>query len=297
MKGSGKKTAIIPFLAIAYYFAMSGIDYLNIDYQTSKISSMSFISIRFVIAGIAFLIIHIIKIGKLNIAKKDWPRIIIAGIVGPVLYYSFEAAGIARLSGAFASLILAVLPIFGICADRIFFKIKLSGIQYIGVAASIIGVALIVLSDGGISGSLTGVICMFVAVILWTSYTIILKPLDGKYPTLTITTGTFLIGACCQVGKFFLYKPSEIMLISGQQWLLLILSTIGVIVLGQWLYVYGIGKVPVTVSTVLANLLPLVTVTISVVVMGMNLSIQQLIGGIVVLIAVVLASGLLKKKE
>jgi len=126
---------------------------------------------------------------------------------------------------------------------------------------------------------------------------LLIIPLHEKYSTLTIITGIFCVGAFANIPMFLLSEPSQLLSISLNKWILIVITTLTIIGVGKYAYIYGLAKIPITIATIFANLLPLVSVTLSFLVLGTKLTAQQLIGGSIILLAVFIASGLFDSKD
>ena len=117
----GKVAAV---LATAYLPVAGGFDFVFIDYISAYIDSVSLVFIRAAASSIMLLAVHLIKEGPLRIAREDRGRLFIGGGLGIGIYYILEAIGISMTSAALSSLILALVPVFGLIGDRMIFKNK-----------------------------------------------------------------------------------------------------------------------------------------------------------------------------
>lgn len=282
----------IALLAIASYYICGGFDFIIIDQITGKIPSVLMITFRLIICGVVLAIFALVKRFKYNFSKREWIRVIICGIIGFPCYYIAEAIGISMTSGSMASLILATIPFFGIVSGAIFFKEKITVKSIICIIISIAGVILVVVGNGQASfaATITGVLVMVLASIIWVMYIVAVKPVMEDKSALEMTTLFFIIGGIVSIPIFCFSKPELLSALSVGEVGLTAFSAIFILALGQLFYIYGVDKVSVTEVSLYANLVPIITVVFSFIFFREALSIMQIVGGIVILASVTLAS-------
>ncbi|MCR5033976.1 MAG: DMT family transporter [Clostridia bacterium] len=284
-----KNSKILPLAAALYLPLSGGFDFVFIEYILKYIDSVTLVCVRLIVVSLLLHLAHRVMQGPFRVEKGDMLRFLIAGGLGTGVYYIFEAIGIGMTSAALSSIILAMVPLFGLFGDRIANGTAITVRKLIGVTVSIIGVIIIVFGAGSseISGTLLGVGLLFMAAIFWALYILIAKPLNGTYSTMTVTTGVFSAGAIVDIPIFFLYKPSNILTLSPGNFFLIILFAVICIGLANLLYMYGVGKLPIIVSSILMNVLPVVTVIVSWIVFHETLTALQLFGGALIIASVI----------
>lgn len=288
-----EKTMTKPLLAIIAVNFIWGLDFIVIEYMMNYLSPAIFTLSRLVIGTVILLVLVFIKHKGLHIRKEDWPRVFISGAVGMALYFTVENLGTGMTSASFSSLIMATVPVFGMFGDRIFFGRKITAVKVACVAASIIGVYLLV-SGEPMGINLKGTLIMLAAALLWTFYITYVKPLYDKYDLLTLLTGLFVSGLIVEI-PLALLAPDPAINFTGTGILLTVASAIVCIIIGEFGYVYAIGKLSITMVSIFENVLPLTAVLFSLILFGTMLSGIQLIGGIVIMGAVTVMA--LKDKE
>ena len=286
---SKKQSRVLPFLAALFLPFFGGFDFVFIEYILQYVDSVTLVCMRLIIVAILMHIAHRAIQGPFRIGKSDMLRFLIAGGLGTGVYYIFEAIGIGMTSAALSSIILAMVLLFGLFGDRIMYGTKITKLKFIGALVSIVGVIIIVFGagNGEISGTLLGIILLFVAAIFWAVYIIIAKPLNEKYSAMTVTTAMFSAGALVDIPIFLLYKPENVLHLGMKNFLLIILLAVICIGLANLLYMYGVGKLPIIVSSILMNVLPVVTVIVSWIVFKESLTAMQLFGGALIIASVI----------
>ena len=276
-----------PFLAIITVNFLWGLDFIAIEYMMDYMSPAIFTLTRLAICA-AVLVVMCFKFkGGINIKKEDRFRIAIAGAVGMALYFSIENLGTGLTSASFSSLIMATVPVFGMIGDRLLFGNRITPIKVICIIASIAGVWLLV-SGEPMGVNPVGLASMITAAMLWTFFIIYTKTLFDRYDLLTLLTGLFVAGLLAQIpiaiiSQAVTHAP---VVITSTGVLITVATALLCILVGEFAYVYAIGKLSPTTVSAFENVLPVTTVLFSFILFGKLLTGQQMIGAVVIMIAV-----------
>jgi len=195
-----------------------------------------------------------------------------------------------RLTASESSLIIGAIPVVTLLCEMVMYRVRPPRLVVGGIILSFVGVALIVLRSESATSSPLGYLFMAGAVLSWVAYGFITKPLSGRYPMLTITFWQMVIGA---VGCI----PFAI--VEHQVWTglsataLLNAAFLGILAsaLGYWLYIVVLERLGPGRSSVFINLIPVVSVVASFLILGERLSFLQLVGAVIAVTGVYLASG------
>ena len=291
-------TLLKPLLAIVGVNFIWGFDFIAIEYMMGFMSPAMFTFVRLVI-GVVFLTIGTFLFrGGLHIRKEDMPRIFISGAIGMSVYFTIENLGTGLTSASFSSLIMATVPIFGMIGDRIFYGNKITPLKVVCILASILGVYLLVSGEPmGISA--IGVLAMFAAAISWTIYIVVVKPLYDKYDLLPLLTGLFLSGLILQIPAVIITQAvtHAPVTVTPMGIVVTLATAIVCIIIGEFGYIYAVGKLSTTLVSAFENVLPVTAVIFSIFIFGKILTPMQIIGGVIILIAVTVIALLEKDKE
>lgn len=287
-----------PLLAIIGVNFIWGFDFIAIEYMMGFMSPAMFTFVRLVIGSVLLTACVFLFKGGLRIRKEDMPRIFISGAIGMSVYFTIENLGTGLTSASFSSLIMATVPIFGMIGDRIFFGNKITPLKVVCILASILGVYLLV-SGEPMGISVIGVLAMFAAAISWTIYIVVVKPLYDKYDLLTLLTGLFLSGLILQIPAVIITQAvtRAPVTVTPMGILVTLATAIICIIIGEFGYIYAVGKLSTTLVSAFENVLPVTAVIFSIFIFGKILTPTQIIGGVIILIAVTVIAILEKDTE
>ncbi|TFG84632.1 MAG: EamA family transporter, partial [Spirochaetales bacterium] len=152
-----------------------GFSFLSIKVTVQVIPPMSLGLARFVVASLLLFMFFIIRRKMPRLVARDIPLMAGAGLVGVTLYFLGENNGILRLSASESSIIVGIIPVLTVLADRIFSGTRLSIPQSAGVILSALGVGLMVIESLRISPEPLGYLFMGIAALSWVAYAFMTK--------------------------------------------------------------------------------------------------------------------------
>jgi len=207
-----------------------------------KVSPEVFLFFRLGIGGLILSLLSLKSRQKFAVDKRELLPVVIAGTVGIILHQLVQVAGLKLTTATNTGWILTLIPPITGLLGWIFLKERVSWRQILGLTVAIIGVLLFV-SKGNLShlsatGHLGDLLALF-SVGTWSGYTILMKPLLKKHQPLFLSTFHMGLGFI-----FFLFLsartiPSQIIRLSGTDWLILIL--IGIIPSGLAYFWWSAG--------------------------------------------------------
>lgn len=282
---STKKT--LAYITLIGVVVAWGVSFVSIKVVLDAFSPVAMAFVRFLIATIALIIVKQFT-DKEKVNRKDYGRLAISGIFAITLYFFFENNGILRVSANSASIIVATLPIAAIIADKIFYKTRISKVSIISIVVSMFGIYLVIGKDV-ISGSLSGYLYMLGSVIAWCGYLIITKPLFKKYSNITITTYQSIFGTLAFI-PLLPFETINFQMINGNIVLNLLFLALICSSFGNFGYNFAFKELDVSIATLFLNLCPVVTFIFSFFILGETLRFTQIIGSIIIIGAVYIAT-------
>lgn len=251
---------------------------------------------RYLVACVALLVAAFVLEGGLpRLSGRQWAATFVLGLLGVFAYNLFFMGALAKLPASRAALIIALNPAITIAISAVVLKERLGARRWLGVAVALLGVAIVVsrgdfssLAGGGVG---VGELYMFAAVTSWALYTILGRKVLGGLTPLAATNyaalwGTLLLGLVAAPAIDTLH-PSHFdwqTLVS-----LLYLGVFGTALAFVWYYM-SVKKAGASTTSIFNNLVPVFGVAISVLLLGEQLLVSMIVGGVVTIAGVVLVS-------
>ena len=163
-----------------------------------SIPPMTLAFVRFSLAALLMYGIALLRSVDLRVARRDWGRFWVMGILGLALTYLLSYAGIQRTTASESALIIAAEPVFlGILA-YFFLREKLYFMKVAGITAGLVGAYLIVAHGWRlpvISGLVIGDLLIAFGLVFEAGASILGKGLVARYPAITVMTYQMTSGA------------------------------------------------------------------------------------------------------
>ena len=244
----------------------------------------------FSLASILLLIVAQARGGISKIPRPvPWKIIVLMGITGTTVYYICFNTALVYTMASTAALIQSFIPVVTVILAFIFLKEPLSVKRLIGIGISIAGVLFIIFMaapGGKAKNPLLGNLLILASVFIWATYTILAKRLAYIDPIMvtaySITVGTlFLIPAAFieLSGKSFPNFPVR-------TWLSAIYLGAMSTGIGLLLYNRSLKHLKAGETASFLNLMPVIGVITSVIFLGENITLWQVLGGALVLTGV-----------
>ena len=226
--------------------------------------------------------------------KEDMGTVFTIGFTGYFASFCLQMMGINRLTGSVSSLFGAMNPIFIPILAAIFLGEKLTLKKVLCVALSMTGVVIIV----GVGGTadLLGACMMLLSVFLWSSTSIIIRRLGGKYDPMQVAMMAILC-AIPLTGAWSLMelRTAEISFPPASIIAFLYMGTIGTAA-PHSLWNYCLSKMDASFCSMFYPLQPLVSATLGVLFLGEQITASYLIGAAVICCGIVAAVASSRKK-
>lgn len=160
----------------------------------NKIGPSAFIFLRILGAGLLFWIIK--SFLKEKVKKKDFPRLILCGLLGVAANQLLFFHGLNLTSPIDASIIITAIPIMVFIFSAFILKEKITKNKLAGLLIGGIGAVLLVWYGNKAAGtsSLLGNVLVFVNACSYGLYLVLVKPLMKSYSSLTVISWVFLFG-------------------------------------------------------------------------------------------------------
>lgn len=249
--------------------------------------ALSFNALRLVLAAAAFaaVVVKLAPPGARGIARADWSRVALLGIVGGTLYQLLFVAGVPRTSVANSGLIFGLSPVVISLMSAAVGHEQLPWTRWAGGALSVVGLYFVVGVGASLSvNSLTGDALVFGGMLCWAAYSVGSRPLLGRYTPTVLTAWTTLVGAVLYV---IVAVPTLAATrwagVSWLSWLLMAASSLACLVLAYVIWYTGVQRLGATRTANYSNLTPIAAMAIGWLWLGEPITAAQAVGAVAIL--------------
>lgn len=175
------KRRLIPLFAA---FVLWGSQYVISKIALRTVPPVTLLALRYLVSVPALFIVLRLRHVLTPIKKGDWPILFAIGFTGYFASFCLQMLGINRLTGSVSSLLGAMNPIFIPILAAFFLHERITPAKIACVALSMAGVVVIVGVDGTVDAS--GALLMLASVFLWSTASIIIRRVSGRYDPMQI---------------------------------------------------------------------------------------------------------------
>lgn len=283
------KWAHIAGIAFSILF---GFSFMFSKILLKNISPMGVIAYRFLVAFLAFELLRLFRVVKINIKFKESLPIVIVAIFQPVLYFIFESYGLEKTTSAEAGLMIALIPIFVTIFSTLILKEKPKVIQLLFILVSFIGVIIIQTSKStaNFQADVLGFILLLLAVVSAAFFNIASRSASKSYKPHEITYFMMLVGMLSFNGIYLIQLVSKNQastyfsnLLSLEVIFPILYLGILASIIGFFLVNYTLSKLPAHVSAIYSNIATIVSVLAGYFFLNESIGIYHLIGGTLII--------------
>ena len=292
MAKSDKQT-LFTYIALMLAVLFWGLSFVATKIALQCFPPFALIFFRFSGASIFFVFL-LMRTGFPTLTWSTVKPLLILAIFQPGLYFSFETIGLQYSSATKASLIIATIPIVVLLLSIIFLKERIRIINILGIVISMLGVTLLIFGGQSIDeqlGILLGDFLILGAVLSASIYMIMTRRLGKTFSPVQITGMQVIFGMILFFPAFLFTLPQmEWHAITRDAIIALIVLTLFATIGAFLCYNYALTKIPAAKAAVCINGIPLITAFGAWLILGEQLSLLQVFGGIIVISAVYLAN-------
>lgn len=175
------KRRLIPLFAA---FVLWGSQYVISKIALRTVPPVTLLALRYLVSVPALFIVLRLRHALTPVKKGDWPILFAIGFTGYFASFCLQMLGINRLTGSVSSLLGAMNPIFIPILAAFFLHERITPAKIACVALSMAGVVVIVGVDGTVDAS--GALLMLACVFLWSTASIIIRRVSGRYDPMQI---------------------------------------------------------------------------------------------------------------
>ena len=286
---------IYPLLIIAMLFWSCS--FVWAKQALTSYNPITIIYFRTIVASIMLLIIMLFTRKSIKIRPKDIPLFIILAFFEPFLYFLGETNGLTKVDASTAGIIIGTIPLFTPIAAFIFLKEKISKLNIVGIILSVIGVAVMTVDRNlNMTISTEGLLLLGLAIFSTLGFTVVVKKIPENYSVFTITFYQNVIGSLLFLPLVIIFEKDAIMQVGFVWDSILPILELGVFAsaLAFVCYTHTLRFIPIARANIFTNLIPVFTLILSAILLGDEITVQKIIGIVIVLTGVFVAQA--KKK-
>jgi drug/metabolite transporter (DMT)-like permease len=243
------------------------------------------LTLRFAIAGtVLWLIVAVRRPGRPS------RRTLIGGACLGLFGYSLQAGGyfaaLQHLDASLTALLLYTYPAMVYIAAVLLGREAGSAVKVGALVLAGVGLALVLLGGGAGDLNATGVALAFGAALAYTTYILVADTIVGGADPFLLTA-IVATGACISVGIFTFASGQFDTSFDATGWIALVSLSLVCTVLAITTFFLGLERVGPSSASIISTVEPAATVALAAVCFGERLGLVQLLGGALVLSAVV----------
>jgi drug/metabolite transporter (DMT)-like permease len=256
---------------------------------SAGLGTQQMLAFRFVLAAIGM--VALAAIAGQNPLLLGRSRLLTLLSMG-ALFYSAQSLtyflALRTLPASLVVLIAYIYPSLVVAAGRLFLRRKVTAMHGMALAASFLGLVLLV---GGAHFQLSWALLLALASpVVYTGYILVGERVMGSAPALG-ASAVIMIGAAIGFGTIALVTNELTPPQSLGGWAIVVALALLPTMLAITLFLGGLPRVGASRAALLSTWEPVVTVMLAAVILGDRLSVVQVIGGLLVLLAVVVVQG------
>lgn len=296
-------TSPLPYIALILSHLIWGGNFVvaKITLQEFPPSTLAFL--RFTIACLLIAPFFYAETKKVKIDHKDFPKLIAIGILIITLNITFFFQGIVRTTAINASILTLIIPMLSVFLGWLILKEKVYLVNLGGIALGFIGAFIIIGLPQILSGKLNsnillGNILILLAAISWVIGAVISRQMLAKYPSLVVTGIAFLVGTITFIFPAineYVQNPGWVSNITILGGLGLAYMTFLSSVSAYFLFEWGLSRTNVITADLFQYIEPFVASFLAVLILSEKLSIQLVVG--IILISIGVYFGTLAKEK
>lgn len=259
-----------------------------------EIAPLAYSVVRFSLGALVTVAIVRWREGPLHFARRDWPLLLAAAIVGITVNQFTFVNALAQTSAVNVALLVGTIALWTSILAVLTGQERLDARHWVGVLVGFAGVALIVIGGpsiaGGGGGSLVGDLFALATAVTWAIYSLLIRPLMERYSALQVSAFMMTVGTAALV-------PVAVPQVLAQDWSAvgpvavtsLLYATFLSVVLTNVLYFTAIRRVGAARAALYTYLEPFLGVLIAVWLLAEKVSPLQLAGGVIVVGSILFA--------
>lgn len=257
-----------------------------------ELSSVNLTLLRWFIVCAAFLVLYpFIVRPKQRFERRDAPKLLVQGAFNVAVYHLSLNYSEKTVDASFAGLLISLAPLFGVVLSALVLHEKVGPKVYLALALGMAGTFVIFAPDLSLGiTTLLGPLAVVLAAFASGTFTVASKPLVTKYGPIPVSVWGSFVGTALVSPLSTPSLLQQALTLSSYGWMAVLYLALLSTVLANTIYFMLVGRQSVSKLSVQLYLVPLVSVVGGIVILGESLSVFTVAGGVVLLLAVSLAT-------
>ena len=267
-----------------------GVNFIVVKVGTQLMHPLAFNGARVTIAAVALVVVVVVMREQWP-SRKDVLTLLGLGVIGNGMYQVFFIEGIARTRAGDAALVLAASPALMAIIGRVLGVERVTRRRVLGIAASLLGMALVVFGSGKVAASASGAVStlagnmlVLAACVCWATYTVLLKPYTERIAGVPLSAVTMVGGAIPLLALSMTQMVSTPWTaLPANGWGALLYSSVLALTVAYLFWYRGVRVLGPTRTAMYANLQPVVALLVAWLALGEQPTIIQVLGAIAIM--------------
>lgn len=273
----------LAFSALAASGTIWGASFVVGKVALVELSVPHLILYRFGLASIAFL--PLVLRARPRLHRSDWAIVVLAAVIGVPVQFLLQFEGLVRTTASHAALMIGTAPVLVAIAAFVVLRERLRPIAWLALAASTLGVALIVMQAGGagVAGSarptFTGdmlVLASMLAAVVWI---VVSKQLMARHSPVMVSGLITITGTVALAGWVIARDGLPSTTLTADTWLAVGALGLVATTLSTVLWNWGLAHTDAGKAGAFINLEPVVGAVLGVWLLHESLGSNAIIGG------------------
>ncbi|HEC81172.1 MAG TPA: DMT family transporter [Thermoplasmatales archaeon] len=273
------------YLLLAFVSLLWGGSFVVVKDATALVSPINLAFIRFLVASPIMIILLFLSKKPKHITVKDFGWFALLGLSGVTLLYLLQYTGIYLTNASNASVLINTNVLFIALLATVFLKEKMSVKRVLGISIAFGGVFIVTTGYSiSVSGNaLFGSLLVILSALCWAIYSIVGRHLMTRYDEFILTTYAFAFGTIFFLPFLDFNQMGSLLVRSSTVWFSIFYLSVLCSVFGYTVWYYGLSKMDASKIAVFLNLIPLSAILFSVFLLHETLTIQFIIGALLIL--------------
>lgn len=290
-----KKTKLVAYAALAGAMLFFAASYSLIKLALRDLGPFTLGITRFILTAVLLIGYFAITRRWQRPTRADLRLLAIGGLLGFTLFFAVQNLGVELATATDATLLGAAFPAIVAVLDVILNKAKISGRAWLGIGITILGALGVILGAPGRTEAAShrpwGIALLMLSGVIWALYIFRTREVVQRYSATTTVMWQTGIGA---IG----FLP--LMAMEVPQWHLpqfplattvaVALLTVGCSIFAMIWYTFAVRHLPTTMVAASQNLVPIFGVVIALIVLHEQVTVLQVLGGVIVLVGISLTA-------